>query len=227
MRPGRTGAVAFGSTVGRADGTRTFCDARGMRSHAVLLGVAAGLVIVGAVAAAGAAWSGFVLADGYRPHAPGADLVHLPAAVRSSDIWSDRQLRALVLSLVTALAGVAVVAWLAHGPARAVTRSGLVYVWVVAAVAAAVATLVTRGQVQWAQLALRSVTDGTDASGYWFAAFDGDVRSVFVGDDQVSPGRYAAVMLVHLAGPLVGTVALAVAGGVLLRTLRAGTPADD
>jgi hypothetical protein len=191
-----------------------------VRSHAVLSWTAIALVAVSALAAAVAAWSGIVLADSYLPHAPGVELADLSPSLRSVDTWSDRQLQAVMLSLVTALAALALVAWLAHGPARVAARPAAVYVCGAAAVAAAVGTLVTRGNVQWDQLALRSVTGGTDVSGYWFAAFDDDVRSVLVDDDEVSPGRYALVMVVHLAGPVVGAVAMAVAGTTLVRSLR-------
>jgi hypothetical protein len=78
--------------------------------------------------------------------------------------------------------------------------------------------LVTSELVAWDQLGLSSVTVGTDISGYWTAAFGDDVRFVLVGGTEVSTGTYAAVLLVHLAAPVLGAMALIGAAVAARRT---------
>lgn len=72
------------------------------------------------------------------------------------------------------------------------------------AVAAAAITLLTRGVVTWDQLALSSVTVGSDISGYWTAAFDYQVLFVLVDGTEESRSEYALALVAHLASPVGG-----------------------
>lgn len=76
----------------------------------------------------------------------------------------------------------------------------------IAGIAAAVFTI---GAVRWDQLALFSVTVGTNADGYWAAAFGDDVRFVLIGGTEVSQETYRSVLLAHLAGPFITMAGLA------------------
>ena len=157
------------------------------------------LLVVGAVAAVVTAVAGVVLADVYRP---GHDAPR-------SDRWRDWQLWAGVACvLASLLAGVVAVR----------RRRLFVVACAGVAVLAALVTISTQELVAWDQLALRSVTVGTDVDGYWTAAFGGDVVFVLVGGSEVSQTTYAAV--VHLAAPVLGAAAL-VTAAVAVRRARA------
>lgn len=182
--------------------------------------VAIALVVVGTVAAVGAAWAGVVLADIYRPHAPDADLADLPPNLRRSASWSDWHLRATVVFLATTIGASAVVVWLMYRAERLIVRRAVVLVCSVAAVTAALVTLLTRGLVEWDQLALRRVIVGSNISGYWFAAFDDDIRYVLVGNSEVSQSQYVPALLAHLGAPMAGAAALMIVALTLLRSYR-------
>ena len=66
-----------------------------------------------------------------------------------------------------------------------------------------VVNVITKPAVEWDQLALSSVTVGSNIDGYWPAAFGDDVLFVLIGDVEVSQGEYGAVLIAHLAAPVV------------------------
>lgn len=79
----------------------------------------------------------------------------------------------------------------------------------VIALAGIAAAVFTIGAVRWDQLALFSVTVGTNVDGYWAAAFGGDVRFVLVGGTEVDQQTYRSVLIAHLAGPFITLAGLA------------------
>jgi hypothetical protein len=195
---------------------------------AVLPRLAAGLAVAAVVAACSVTWVGVVLADVYRPRAAEAAFGDVIPGGRRSTTWSDWHGRATVALLVVTVGTAAAAAWLRDRTrGLPAARRRAVLVGSVAAVAAALVTWATRAPVQWDQLALRSVTTGIDVTGYWPAAFDGDVRHVLVGSGEVSQGRYAATLLVHLGAPVVGAVASLLAVWGLLPAVRTTTPDPD
>ena len=171
------------------------------------------VLIVGLVAGVIAAAAGLVLAGIYRPHPPGGFLNRPPSEFRWTDRWRDVQLWAAVASFFASLLALALAA-----RRRALSAAVLAGV----AVLTAAVTLVTRELVAWDQLALRSVTVGTDVHGFWTAAFGGDVRFVLVEGSEVSQATYRAVLLVHLAAPVIGAIALLLAA----LAVRRAHPAD-
>jgi len=80
-----------------------------------------------------------------------------------------------------------------------------------------VVTMITRPLVEWDQLALRAVTVGSDVDGYWTAAFGDDVRFVLTRSTEVSQREYGAVLITHLAAPVVAAIALLIVGAVVRR----------
>lgn len=185
------------------------------------------LLVVAVVAAVATAVAGAVLADVYRPHAPFQDAATLPPEVRRSDDWSGYHRRASVVLVASTVAVLGLVVWLVA--TRAVVRRKVAVVAASAvALAAAVVTVLTRPLVEWEQLALTPVTVGEGVAGYWFAAFDDDVRFAVVGSTEVSRGEYVPAMLAHLASPVVGALALLVVAAVLARPSDvAPSPAAD
>lgn len=177
----------------------------------------AAAAVIGVVAAVGVAVAGVVLADIYRPHAPGAALADLPAAVRRSDRWTDWHRIASAALLLAATVSFALVAALVVGATGFRRRKALVIGAVVVTVVMSVVTVITRPLVEWDQLALSSVTVGSDVDGYWTAAFGGDVRFVLIGNTEVSQGAYRSVLLAHLAAPVVAALALLLLGAVVGR----------
>ncbi len=199
--------------------------------------LAIALVTLAAVGALAAAVAGLVLADIYRPVAAASwtDVAALDAEVRRSESVSSLHLGATVLYLGATVAATVLVARVVtqrDGPA---VRRAVVFVALAAATATAVLTLLSRALVEWDQLALWTVTVGTDISGYWSAAFDDIVRFVLFFDNmepshspqpgqwvigrprEVSPDQYRTALFVHLGAPVAGAVALA----VVLWSLRA------
>lgn len=156
-------------------------------------------LVTGFVAGLIAAAAGLVLADLYRPHPQAGFIARVPSELRQSDRWRDWHLWADVACFFASLLALALAAR---------CRSLIVAICAAVAVLTAAVTLVTRELVAWDQLALRSVTAGTDLSGYWPAAFGDDVVFVLVDGSEVSQTTYAAVLLVHLAAPVLGAVAL-------------------
>jgi hypothetical protein len=178
------------------------------------------VVVVGVVAAAGASVAGFVLADIFRPHAPWvwADLPSLPPAVQRSDRWTDWHQFASGVLLASAAISVALLLWLVYRAKRVSKRKAVAIAASAVALVMAGLTIFTRALVEWDQLALWSVTVGKDLGGYWVAGFDDEVRFVLVGNQELSQDQYVQALIVHLAAPIVGGMALLVAGAVLLRT---------
>lgn len=178
------------------------------------VGVLAGLVVV---------VSGFVLADLYRPPAPGADPTALPGSVRTSLAWTDRHEWWAVVALVASLVGVGLVAWLQVERMVSI-RGALVTLAGLLAVLAPIATMLTRPRVQWQQIGLWAVTVGVDLDGYWVAAFDDRVRFVLVDGSEVTKGEYAVMLVAHLTVPLLGVAALLALLVELLRDARPARP---
>lgn len=153
---------------------------------------------VGTAAAAATAALGIILAFVYRPTADASvlGLLHTLATV--------------VLIAAAATAAVGVVLLLVRSDADwAMTqvqsgRAGIVGV----ALIAAVATQVTRGLVEWEQIAFSSVRAGTQLSGYLLAALDDDIHILLVDGAGMSQGAYRAALAVHLAAPLAAGAAL-------------------
>jgi len=176
------------------------------------------LLVAGVLMAVVTAVAGFVLADVYRPGAPGGFVAHAPGQVRRSVQWSDRHFWAGVAFLVLSAASAGVAAW---------RRSLLAMACAVVAGSMALVTLFTRELVAWEQLALRSVTVSSDVTGYWTAAFGDDVLFVLVGGSEVSTGAYGALLLLHLGAPLIGAASLLTAAVAVLRARpgdRGATP---
>ena len=174
------------------------------------------VAFIGLTAALATTAAGLVLADIYRPHAPGVPSAELPSALRHSDRWTDwHQISsaALVVAAIVVLALVIAVVRGQVGRGRKVLLLGAGVV----AVVGSVVTMMTRPLVEWDQLAIWAVTVGSDIDGYWTAAFGGDVRFVLMGNTEVSQGEYGAALIIHLAAPAVTAIALLVVGTALVR----------
>ena len=195
------------------DGPAVARHAVAQHDHGVLLRVAVISAAVATGAATVTAACGVVLARVYRPSGGFLDTAAERRTVRVSQWWSDLHLVALLVFVVASLVSIMAV-WLLRR-ARAGARGALVLA--VVAAAAATVTAWTRSLVRWEQLALWAVTTGRGISGYWYAAFDRGVRFVFVDSVEVSQGSYAWALVVHLAAPIVGAVAL---GAMLVLLLR-------
>jgi len=180
-------------------------------------GVALAVIAVGIVGATAASVAGIVLADIFRPHAPGVERYLLPTVVQRSDRWSDWHRLASGAFLAAAVIALPLLRWLLHGAKQVVKHKAIVIAASVTALVMAVLTLVTRALVEWDQLALRSVTAGTNISGYWVAGFGGDVRFILIDNREVSQGEYIPALLAHLGAPIIGTVALVIVAVALLR----------
>ena len=153
---------------------------------------------VGMVAAVATAALGVTLAFVYRPTADASllGLLHTVTTV------------VLIAAAATAAAGVVLLLVRSDADwAMAQVRSGRAGI-VGAAVIAAVATQVTRGLVEWDQIAFWSVRVGTQLSGYWLAAFDDDIHLLLVDGAEVSQGAYGAALAVHLLAPCIAGAAL-------------------
>ena len=77
-------------------------------------------------------------------------------------------------------------------------------------------TVITRPLLAWDQLALRSVTIGSDIDGYWTAAFGDNVRYVLRQNSEISQRQYGAVLITHLASPVVAATAFLFLAMVLI-----------
>ncbi|MGC1511840.1 MAG: hypothetical protein WA797_02855 [Acidimicrobiales bacterium] len=147
-----------------------------------------------------------VLAETYRPHAPGVETFLLPARVRDADRWADvHQVAVVVLSLISLVTAVVVVAETLKSKAS-LRRDVSV---AIAAAGAALIAWYTTALVRWDQVALRAVTVGGDIDGYWTAAFDERVRFVLIDNTEVSQSSYAAALALHLVTPVLAVIGLA------------------
>lgn len=191
-----------------------------MPSESTLVRLGALTAAVGAVSAGITLVAGLVLADSYRPHAPGAEVSLLPRQVRDSDRWSDWHLVASVVFVIAAIA-LLVVIWLL---CRRQTGTRALLAMCAVGCSTAVVVLWTRPMVRWDQLALWAVTVGTNVSGYWYAAFDDGVRFVLIDGSEVSQGQYAPALIAHLVAPAMGLLILIGALGIFVRrTVRSRT----
>lgn len=161
-----------------------------------IIGVMAGLI---AVVAAG------VLAETYRPHAPGVETFLLPARVRDADRADVHQVAVVVLSLISLVTAVVVVAEKLRSTAWLRRHVGVA----IAAAGAALIAWYTTALVRWDQVALWAVTVGGDIDGYWPAAFDDRVRFVLIDNREVSQSSYAVALALHLVTPVLAVIGLA------------------
>ena len=162
------------------------------------------LALLGALASLTAAR---VLYSDYRPSvADGADGTLTVPGIASTLTWVPREHVSLVMLLLfSVLAAVAslVVLVTCRRWAWAVAVVGSLV-----AVLGAVAALATRTAVQWDQLALWSVTVGTDMKGYQAANSGEMVRFVIVDGREVSPLDYTLTLATHMYGVAIAVVGL-------------------
>lgn len=162
--------------------------------------------------------AGLVLADIYRPHAPGVPSAELPSALRRSDRWTDwHRISSAALVIAATVVLALVVALVIRGQVGGRRRNALLLGAAAVATLMSVVTVLTRPLVEWDQLAIWAVTVGSDIDGYWTAAFGGDVRFVLMGNTEVPQGEYGAVLIVHLVAPAIAAMALVVLGVTLVR----------
>ncbi|HTO00896.1 MAG TPA: hypothetical protein VL068_09505, partial [Microthrixaceae bacterium] len=64
--------------------------------------------------------------------------------------------------------------------------------------------------VKWDQVALWSVTVGTQIHGLWSVAFSDDVRFLLIGDAEIPKATFAKWVILHLAAPFAALVAVAI-----------------
>jgi hypothetical protein len=183
------------------------------------------LVVVafaGVVTALAVTIVGIVLADVYRPHAPGVSAAELPDAIRRSDQLVDWHRFGSVVLVVTAVVCFVLVVALTARMSASARRKGLLIGAAAFAVVMSAVTMLTQPLVEWDQLALWAVTVESEIDGYWTAAFGGEVRFVLRGTTEVSQSEYAAVLVVHLAAPAIAAVVLLFVGAAFGRARDVG-----
>ncbi|MGH2781055.1 MAG: hypothetical protein ACRDLA_06510, partial [Thermoleophilaceae bacterium] len=183
------------------------------------------VALIGVVAAAVAAASGIVLADIYRPSAPGASISDLPPGARRSVRWTDWHRGASGVLVVAAALSLVLLVALHYRGRTSMIRKPLVVASIVAVVVGVV-TVITRPLVEWDQLGLWSVTVGAGVDGYWFAGFGEDVRFLVVGSSEVSQAEYVPALIAHLIAPMLGAVSLLFLVAALARA-QAEPPAGE
>lgn len=182
--------------------------------------------LTGFVAAVTAAVAGFVLADIYRPHAAGAVAADLLPPVRRSDRWTDWHSVASAVLVVSATVSLVLAVVLVVRAKDVVERKMLVTGAAIVAVVMGILSVLTRPLVEWDQLALRSVSVGSDVDGYWTAGFGDGIRYVLVESSEISQGEYGAALIAHLAAPVVAALALLLLGVVVGRA-RGNLDSDE
>ena len=181
------------------------------------------VIKVGVVAALVAGFAGVALAGSYRPHASGVDVALLARDFDEIERWRDWRGATTIAALVcSCAAGVIVVV----GRRNALRRPMATMCALAVAAFLATLTIVTTRRVEWDQLGLRSVTVGSDLSGYWGAAFGDDVRFVTVDAADLSQSSYARMLLLHLAAPFGAAISLMVAAAKLTGQRRRITPVE-
>jgi len=160
--------------------------------------------------------TGVELARTYRPTASRAwdDLVLLGPGFTRVERLRDVHALASTAAIVTAVAGaVLALASAIETKVRVVGRAvtGPVLAVLVAAVS------FTGRSLPWDQLALRSVTVGTNMYGYWFVTDRDDVRFVLVDGAEVSAATFARAFWSHTTVLPLAVVALGVLLLVVLR----------
>lgn len=167
------------------------------------------LVVVGLLAALAAAAAGLVLTEVYWPSGSGAAAQALPDEAQRSGWWTSAQSGALGVQLVAGLAALVAVTVRTRRadvrPPEAVAVVG----GSSAGALGAVLALATRSLVAWDDLRIHAVAELPDLRGYRYAATGDVVRFLVVGGAEVSQGRYAAALAVHLLVLVAGAVALA------------------
>lgn len=138
-------------------------------------------------------FTGLVLSTSYRPNQAGESM---------QDV---HRISAGLLVCVGLAALVAAIGWTVSArrrPWSAAPASALF--------GAVVAASFTGYLLPWDQLALWSVTVGSDVDGVWSAAFDDGVRFVLVGGAEISPSTYRFWVIAHLGLALAAVVALVI-----------------
>lgn len=178
-----------------------------MRTRPVVVRFVVVSALLGIIAAAATATIGFVLSWAYWPQRTLIEGAHLPPAVSASDTWAMWHQVAAAVFVIGSIAALGSATSLRDTPLR---RRVVVLVGSITALVAACTTLFTQRLVAWDQLAINAVTIGSNQHGYWDAAFGHDVEFVLSNGMELSQRAYAAALIVHLAAPVVGILALAV-----------------
>jgi len=173
------------------------------------------IVTLGVVAVA--ALTGLALVWTYRPATTWGDTTLGDDAVRGLVSVHELSLQAAVtLALVTV-----VLLGVARQSVGRVVAMGVV--WFSAIVAS-----MTWHLIAWDQIALESVTVGTDLRGLLFPAFDDGVAFILMGGAEIGQETYRVWLLVHLAALAVSVVAsLAAVRPVRGASEHADVDADD
>lgn len=150
------------------------------------------------------AGTGWLTADRWYPSAPGAT-DGPPWVLRSLAAHDAHVAAAWAVSIALA---VGVVALVAVGRQRDALLAGSV-------LAAAAFAHASGPALAWQQVALRSITTGTEIGGVWMV-LDDDVLFAIVGDAEVTPGEYRNAVVLHTAPLLVPLVV----AGISLRRRR-------
>ncbi len=190
-------------------GDAAACEAAPMRTARWPRWTALGLLALALLAGVALLVSSRALYQDYRPGVTGLDPLSVGGDTGSTLDWLGREHAAaialLVLSVLAAVASLVVLVTRRRGAWAVALVGSLV------AVLGAVASLATRTAVQWDQLALWSVTVGTDMKGYQ-AATDGEmVRFVIVDGREVSPTDYTLTLATHMYGAAIAVVGLLIA----------------
>ena len=162
---------------------------------------------LGLVAAAATVVATVALTRVYRPTPPGWDSdLHPGHPGRASDGWLGAHASASAILGMAAFAAFLVLVWPTGRPSE--LRRPLPVGLAALATLAAAAAIVTRDMLAFEQVALASVTVGTNLSGFWFAAFGDDVMFLLVDGSEVGQPAYARTLVVHLVAPVVAALTL-------------------
>lgn len=146
--------------------------------------------------------TGILLAWWYDPAWPGS-VDALGPDQRMSRAFARLHVGSLIASVVTVALALAVLL-VNRRPRAEIAGAG------VATIAALVAWL-TWPLVAWDNVALTAVTVGSGMRGLWWPAFDDGIAFLLIGGAEIAQGTYRRWLLVHLAAPFVGLVALGIA----------------
>lgn len=180
------------------------------------LWTATALILLAALAVA--VVSSWQLSSRYMPMSGTTDVFNDPeAAMRPSPSgW----VQAHQISLAVAVLGSLL--WAGFTVALVRSRSaGRIVAGVLAAVATVALTLlsmVTWSLVAWDQLALWSVTVGSNQRGLWRPAFSEEVRFLLIDGAEIGQSTYRASLLIHLATPILAALTLVAATAIVGRT---------
>jgi hypothetical protein len=146
---------------------------------------------IGLVAAAATTLAAVVLTITYQ--------VTFDGRTTATEGWLVLHATASSILGMAAFAAFLVIVWPTGGPSP--WRRPLPVVATAAATLLAAVAIVTRDLVTFTQVAFASVRVGAGEAGYWFAAFDPDVRFVLVDGSEVGRSAYVVRLVVHLLTP--------------------------